>query len=76
MSKISFNVDAYTAKLIGRENVSKLDGAILELVKNTYDADASVCFIYYEDETKTLYIGDNGERFMEVFSSFGWGAFL
>ena len=32
MAKIPFNVDAYTAKLIGRENVSKLEGAILELV--------------------------------------------
>lgn len=60
MAKIHFNVDAYTAKLIGRENVSKLDGAILELVKNTYDADASVCFLYFEKETETLYIGDNG----------------
>lgn len=60
MSKIPFNVDAYTAKLIGRENVSKLDGAILELVKNTYDADASVCFLYFEKESNTLYIGDNG----------------
>ena len=44
MPKIPFNVDAYTAKLIGRENVSKLDGAVLELVKNTYDADASVYY--------------------------------
>jgi len=60
LSKINFNVDAYTAKLIGRENVSKLDGAILELVKNTYDADASLCFIYYEKDTDTLYLGDNG----------------
>lgn len=60
MPKISFNVDAYTARLIGRENVAKLNGAILELVKNTYDADASVCFLYYDDENKSLYIGDNG----------------
>ena len=60
MAKIPFNVDAYTAKLIGRENVSKLDGAILELVKNTYDADASICLLYYEKETDTLYIADNG----------------
>ena len=45
MPKIPFNVDAYTAKLIGRENVSKLDGAVLELVKNTYDADASICLL-------------------------------
>lgn len=39
--QIPFNVNAYTARLIGRENVSSLDGAILELVKNTYDADAT-----------------------------------
>lgn len=65
MPKISFNVDAYTAKLIGRENVSKLDGAVLELVKNTYDADASVCLLYYEKNTDTLYIGDNGTGMTE-----------
>ena len=46
--KIPFNVDAFTARLIGRENVAKLDGAILELVKNSYDADASICILYFE----------------------------
>ena len=30
---LEFNVDAYTARLIGRENVSKLEGAVLEIVK-------------------------------------------
>lgn len=60
MAKVSFNVDAYTARLIGRENVAKLNGAILELVKNTYDADASVCFLYYDYDKQILYIGDNG----------------
>lgn len=65
MAKVPFNVDAYTAKLIGRENVSKLDGAVLELVKNTYDADASICILYYEKTTDTLYIGDNGTGMTE-----------
>lgn len=60
MAKISFNVDAYTARLIGRENVSKLNGAIIELVKNTYDADATICVLYYEKLTNSLYIADNG----------------
>jgi hypothetical protein len=60
MARIPFNVDAYTARLIGRENVSKLSSAILELVKNTYDADASVCFIYFDETDNALYIGDNG----------------
>ncbi|WP_434067143.1 ATP-binding protein [Paenibacillus sp. JJ778] len=60
MAKIPFNVHAYTARLIGRENVSKLEGAILELIKNTYDADASICVLYFENSTNTLYIADNG----------------
>lgn len=65
MPKVPFNVNAYTARLIGRENVSKLEGAVLELVKNTYDADASVCILYYEDSTQTLYIADNGHGMTE-----------
>lgn len=60
MSKIHFDVDAYTARLIGRENVSRLEGAVSELVKNTYDADASHCVLYYESSTQTLYLADNG----------------
>lgn len=63
--KIPFNVNAYTARLIGRENVSTLDGAILELVKNTYDADATKCILYYEHTTKTLYLMDNGSGMTE-----------
>ena len=58
--KIPFNVDANTARLIGRENVSKLDGAILELVKNAYDADANTCILYYEKSTNMFYLIDNG----------------
>ena len=59
MSKIPFNVSARTARLIGRENVSNADGAIIELVKNGYDADSdhvAVVFVGNED----LYIIDNG----------------
>lgn len=58
--QIPFNVNAYTARLIGRENVSSLDGAILELVKNTYDADATKCILYYDKKEETLYLMDNG----------------
>lgn len=63
--EIGFDVDAYTARLIGRENVSKLEGALLELVKNAYDADASVVYIYYDDYSKELLIMDNGEGMTE-----------
>lgn len=60
MAKIPFNVDAYTARLIGRENVSKLEGAVIELIKNTYDADATCCILYYDEKHKILYLADNG----------------
>lgn len=57
---IGFDVDAYTARLIGRENVSKLEGAVLELVKNAYDADASMVCLYFSEEKQCIYIIDNG----------------
>lgn len=58
--KIPFKVSARTARLIGRENVSTPKGAIIELVKNGYDADSSVSVIYIDNhdsvfkETLTL----------------------
>ncbi len=63
--EIGFDVDAYTARLIGRENVSKIEGAILELAKNAYDADASIVCFYYDSQTHSLLIMDNGEGMSE-----------
>lgn len=60
MARIPFNVSAKTARLIGRENVSNLEGALIELIKNTYDADAKKCVVYYESSTDRLFIIDNG----------------
>lgn len=65
MAKIPFNVSAKTARLIGRENVSNLEGALIELIKNTYDADATKCIIYYEGSTNSLFILDNGKGMNE-----------
>ena len=47
MEKVEFRVSAKAAKLIGRENISAVDGAIIELVKNAYDADAECVYIQY-----------------------------
>lgn len=47
MKELSFKVAAKTARLFGRENVSNAEGAISELVKNTYDADATFCLICF-----------------------------
>lgn len=48
MIKKPFKVSARTARLIGRENVANADGAIIELVKNCYDADSKICIVYFE----------------------------
>lgn len=62
---ISFNVDAYTARLIGRENVSKLEGAVLEIVKNAYDADAKAFCMYYSASENCIIMIDNGSGMVE-----------
>lgn len=62
---IRFNVDAYTARLIGRENVSKLEGAVLEIVKNAYDADAKVFCLYHSKDQNCVYVLDNGTGMKE-----------
>ncbi|AEE51084.1 ATP-binding protein [Haliscomenobacter hydrossis] len=65
MSKVSFSVSARTAKLIGQENFANAEGAIVELVKNGYDADAKNCIIIFQNhghfaDAPTIYIVDNG----------------
>jgi len=49
MSKVEFTVSARTVRLIGRENVANAEGAIIELVKNAYDADAKNCIVYFDN---------------------------
>ena len=47
--KIPFKVSARTARLIGRENIATSKGAIIELVKNGYDADSKLCIVYFDN---------------------------
>lgn len=54
MSKIPFKVSARTARLIGRENIASSKGAIIELVKNSYDADSPVCIVYFDNKFSIL----------------------
>ncbi len=42
---IPFAISARTAHLIGLENFANAEGAIVELVKNSYDADADICVV-------------------------------
>lgn len=48
MTKIPFIVSARAGKLLGRENFSNPEGAIIELVKNSYDADAKSCLVVFD----------------------------
>lgn len=48
MKKVPFIVSARAGKLLGRENFSNPEGAIIELVKNSYDADAKNCLVIFD----------------------------
>ena len=64
MAKIPFTVSARTARLIGRENIASSKGAIVELVKNCYDADSPIALIYFKrviDVVKETEIIDDKE---------------
>lgn len=53
--KIPFKVSARTARLIGRENVATSKGAIIELVKNGYDADSKYSIIYLDNQDSVFH---------------------
>lgn len=53
-TKVPFKVSARTAKLIGLENFSNEEGAIIELVKNTYDADSKNCILIFDLKNKIV----------------------
>ena len=53
--KISFKVSARTARLIGRENVATAKGAIIELVKNGYDADSKFSLVFIDNHDATYH---------------------
>ncbi|MDN3621380.1 HAMP domain-containing sensor histidine kinase [Polaribacter undariae] len=53
-NRIPFKVSARTARLIGRENIANSKGAIIELVKNGYDADSKICIVYFDNKYSTL----------------------
>lgn len=67
MAQISFTVSARTAKLIGQENFANAEGAIVELVKNAYNADADTAIIIFDNSRNDscIYIIDNGHGMTE-----------
>lgn len=55
IENISFKVSARTARLIGRENVATSKGAIIELVKNGYDADSKFSLVFIDNHDATYH---------------------
>ena len=62
MTQVPFKVSARAGKLLGRENFSNPEGAIIELVKNSYDADAKNCFVFFDIPT-ILKKDSNGKEY-------------
>ena len=52
--QIPFRVSSRTARLIGRENIATSKGAIIELVKNGYDADSQASIVYFDNQYSTV----------------------
>ena len=62
-NSVAFRFSGKLARLLGEESVSSPTVAISELVKNAYDADASVCAVTFEgssDPEMVLRIRDDG----------------
>ncbi len=61
INEIPFTVSARTARLIGQENFANAEGAVIELVKNSYDADASISLLIVDPISNSIFIFDNGD---------------
>jgi len=77
MTLIPFTVSARTAQLIGQQNFSSAEGAVIELVKNCYDADSKIAIILFDNDdvdesNHALYIIDNGEGMTETIIRDNW----
>lgn len=64
--KIPFKVSARTARLIGRENIATAKGAIIELVKNGYDADSPISIVFFDNRYSILHTDLTKSLFNEL----------
>lgn len=77
MKQIPFTISARTVKLLGRENVSNAEGAVIELVKNSYDAGAQIGAVLFDKRDPdfrkhAIYIIDNGSGMSEEIIEKQW----
>lgn len=65
MAEVSFTVSARTARLIGQENFANAGGAIIELIKNSYDADSKIGLVIIDPVDDQIFIIDGGAGMTE-----------
>ncbi|WP_437371250.1 ATP-binding protein [Maribacter litoralis] len=65
MAEIPFTVSARTARLIGQENFANAGGAIIELIKNAYDADSLTGIVIIDPIDDQILIIDGGTGMTE-----------
>lgn len=73
--EVSFKVSPRTMRMLGRQNVSNQHVAIIELIKNAYDADATdvtVTFSNNEKGSLQIVIQDNGSGMNEQTITSSW----
>jgi signal transduction histidine kinase len=68
IKEVGFTIDAGLIQRLGYELVGRAETAVSELIKNSYDADATVVDVYFVDSYQsggTLIISDNGTGMSE-----------
>lgn len=58
--QLAFRAEARLLQELGERLVAQPEVALVELIKNSYDADATVCNIAFSSDGKTLSVSDNG----------------
>lgn len=72
MEKMKYKISSRATILLGRESVSKVESALIELIKNTYDADASICYIFFDVKNDLIYLIDNGVGMTKTIIENNW----
>ena len=60
LEKLQYKISSRATILLGRESISRIESAVTEIVKNTYDADATMCFLAFDLPNDCIYVLDNG----------------
>ena len=72
MKEMGYQIASRATILLGREGVSRSDGALVELIKNSYDADANFCFICFDKANDRIIIIDDGTGMTQAIISSAW----